>query len=113
MRIAPPRPPGTKTAAAVAVTVTLWASAFVGIRAAGASFGAGPLALGRLLVGCLVLGTLVLLRREPFPERAELPLIGVCGVLWFALYNVACARVRRGGDLPGRRRDQSHSRAER
>ena len=43
------RRPGLATAVAVAVSVTLWASAFVGIRAAGAHFAAGPLALGRLL----------------------------------------------------------------
>ena len=47
---------GLVAATAIAVTVTLWASAFVGIRAAGAHFAAGPLALGRLLLGCLVLG---------------------------------------------------------
>jgi len=77
------------TVAAVAVTVTLWASAFVGIRAADAHFAAGPLALGRLLLGCLVLGLLAFARREPFPGRAELPLICVCGLLWFGLYNLA------------------------
>ena len=37
---------GLVAATAIAVTVTLWASAFVGIRAAGAHFAAGPLALG-------------------------------------------------------------------
>ena len=83
------RPAGLVTAAAVAVTVTLWASAFVGIRAAGTHFAAGPLALGRLLVGCLVLGVLALARREPLPQRRDVPLICVCGLLWFGLYNVA------------------------
>ncbi|HWE80853.1 MAG TPA: DMT family transporter [Gaiellaceae bacterium] len=76
------------TAAAAAVTVFLWASAFVGIRSADTHFDAGPLALGRLVVGCLALGTLVLLRREPLPKRRDLPLIVVCGLLWFAAYNV-------------------------
>jgi drug/metabolite transporter (DMT)-like permease len=77
------------TATAVVVTLTLWASAFVGIRAAGAHFAAGPLALGRLLLGCLVLGLITLARREPFPARRQLPLIFVCGLLWFGLYNIA------------------------
>jgi drug/metabolite transporter (DMT)-like permease len=75
-------------AAAAAVTVVLWASAFVGIRSADTHFDAGPLALGRLLVGCLALGTIVLVRREPLPKRRDLPLIVVCGLLWFAAYNV-------------------------
>jgi drug/metabolite transporter (DMT)-like permease len=75
--------------AAALVSVTLWASAFVGIRAAGREFGPGQLAAGRLLIGCVVLGVLVALRREPLPSRRELPLIALCGLLWFALYNVA------------------------
>jgi drug/metabolite transporter (DMT)-like permease len=84
-----PRHAGLVPVAAIAVTVTLWASAFVGIRAAGAQFAAGPLALGRLLVGCLVLGVLAVARREPLPARRDVPLICVCGLLWFGLYNVA------------------------
>jgi drug/metabolite transporter (DMT)-like permease len=76
-------------AAAALVSVALWASAFVGIRAAGSEFGPGQLAAGRLLIGCVVLGILVALRRAPLPSRRELPLIVLCGLLWFALYNVA------------------------
>jgi drug/metabolite transporter (DMT)-like permease len=71
------------------VSVTLWASAFVGIRAAGTQFAPGPLAVGRLLIGGVVLGALVAVRREPLPARRDLPLIALCGLLWFALYNVA------------------------
>ena len=74
---------------AALVTVVLWASAFVGIRDAGESLGAGPLALGRLLVGSAVLGAVVLIRREPLPSRRDLPLIAVCGALWLGGYNVA------------------------
>jgi drug/metabolite transporter (DMT)-like permease len=75
--------------AAALVSVTLWASAFVGIRAAGTDFAPGPLAVGRLLIGGVVLGALVVIRREPLPARRDLPLIVLCGLLWFALYNVA------------------------
>jgi drug/metabolite transporter (DMT)-like permease len=46
--------------AAVAVTVVLWASAFVGIRAIGPSFSPGSLTLGRLAVAAVVLGAVVL-----------------------------------------------------
>ena len=87
-----------RTTAAAAVTMVLWASAFVGIRAAGAHIGAGPLALGRLLIGCAALGALALGRREPLPGRRELPLICLCGLLWFGLYNVALNAAERRVD---------------
>jgi drug/metabolite transporter (DMT)-like permease len=75
--------------AAAAVTVVLWASAFVGIRAAAPYFSPGSLALGRLLTGAAVLGILLVLRREGLPPRAAWPGIAVSGVLWFGLYMVA------------------------
>ena len=46
--------------AAVVVTVVLWASAFVGIRAVGPSFSPGSLTLGRLAIAAVVLGLVVL-----------------------------------------------------
>jgi len=77
------------TVAAVGVTVVLWASAFVAIRYADRQLTPGALALGRLLVGAVALGLLVLIRREPLPGRRQLIGIAVCGVLWFGVYNVA------------------------
>jgi len=74
---------------AALVTVVLWASAFVGIRSAGESLSPGALALARLAIGVAVLGVFVAIRRESFPSRRDLPLIGLCGVLWFAAYNIA------------------------
>ncbi len=74
---------------AAAVTLVLWASAFVGIRAAGDDFSPGALALGRLIVGAAVLGLIVAIRREPLPRVRDLPLVVLCGLLWFAAYNVA------------------------
>ena len=41
---------------AAVVTVVLWASAFVGIRAAGEDLSPGALSLGRLAVGSALLG---------------------------------------------------------
>jgi drug/metabolite transporter (DMT)-like permease len=73
---------------AALVTVVLWASAFVGIRDAGADIGAGPLSLGRLLVGGAVLGALVMSRRERPLPRADVPRLLLVGLLWFAAYNV-------------------------
>ena len=49
--------------AAVAVTLLLWASAFVAIRHLGHDFSAGALSLGRLVVG-------VDRARAPWPSRA-------------------------------------------
>jgi drug/metabolite transporter (DMT)-like permease len=75
---------------AVAVTVLAWASAFVAIRAVGASYEPGPLTLGRLLVGSLALGVgLLVTRRWVWPTRREWALIVLCGVAWFGIYNLA------------------------
>ncbi|MER7949985.1 DMT family transporter [Streptomyces sp. NPDC096079] len=73
---------------AAAVTVVLWASAFVSIRSAGAAYSPGALALGRLLAGSLVLGAVLLVRREGLPPRAAWPGITVSGLLWFGVYMV-------------------------
>jgi drug/metabolite transporter (DMT)-like permease len=78
----------TAGAAAAGITVLLWASAFVGIRAAGEDLSAGPLTLGRLLVGAAALGALVLLRGDPWPPRSAAPRLLACGLLWFGAYNV-------------------------
>ncbi|GAA3397334.1 DMT family transporter [Streptomyces roseoviridis] len=74
--------------AAAGVTVVLWASAFVSIRSAGAAYSPGALALGRLLAGSLVLGAVLLIRREGFPPRAAWPGIVTSGLLWFGVYMV-------------------------
>jgi drug/metabolite transporter (DMT)-like permease len=74
---------------AAAVTVLLWASAFVSIRSAAASYAPGALALGRLVVASAVLGTILLVRREGWPPRAAWPGIVASGVLWFGVYMVA------------------------
>src|SRR5690348_6241464 len=85
-------------AAAALLTVTLWASAFVGIRSAGHHLSPGALALGRLLVSSAALGALVLIRREPLPSRRDLLPIALCGVLWFGLYNVVLNEAERRVD---------------
>lgn len=74
---------------AALVTVVLWASAFVGIRTASHQLSAGPLSLGRLLVGAVFLGTVALLRREPLVPRRDLGRLLIYGVSWFGLYNLA------------------------
>jgi drug/metabolite transporter (DMT)-like permease len=74
--------------AAALVTVTLWASAFVGIRAAGEELSPGPLTLGRLLVGGIALGVLVVARRAALPPRADAGRLVACGLLWLGAYNI-------------------------
>ncbi|MGW4822848.1 DMT family transporter [Streptomyces sp. NPDC004227] len=81
--------PSRLAAAAATVTVVLWASAFVSIRSAGASYSPGALALGRLLAGALTLGAICLVRREGWPPRAAWRGIAVSGLLWFGFYMVA------------------------
>jgi drug/metabolite transporter (DMT)-like permease len=75
-------------AVAAGVTVLLWASAFVGIRAAGEDFSAGALTLARVAVGALVLGVLVARRRDALPPRGDVPRLLLVGLLWFGAYNV-------------------------
>ncbi|HTU98228.1 MAG TPA: DMT family transporter [Solirubrobacteraceae bacterium] len=83
---------------AALLTVCLWASAFVGIRYAGRELGPGPLALARLLVASVALGTLMLIRRPPMVRRPGLPGVVICGVLWFGAYNVALNAAERRVD---------------
>jgi drug/metabolite transporter (DMT)-like permease len=75
--------------AAAAVTMVLWASAFVAIAGAGRYLGPGPLALGRVLAASAVLAVLVAVRREGLPPRAAWPGIAGFGVLRFGVYMVA------------------------
>jgi drug/metabolite transporter (DMT)-like permease len=67
----------------------LWASAFVAIRHLGGSYSPGALSLGRLLVGSLALGVVLLLQGWQTPTRKEWPGLVVIGLLWFGVYNVA------------------------
>lgn len=79
--------------AAALVTMVLWASAFVVIRALSGALDPGPLALGRLLVGSLVLTVVAVTtsRRRPrlWPHCRSLVLIIAYGVLWFGVYTIA------------------------
>ena len=79
--------------AAALVTMVLWASAFVVIRALSGAVDPGPLALGRLLVGSLVLTVIALAGRRrrlrSWPRGRALVLITAYGVLWFGVYTIA------------------------
>lgn len=80
---------------AALVTVVLWASAYVGIRAAATDFSAGSIALGRLLVGVVALGVLVATRPWTRPSRRALLYIVGAGLTWLAAYNVILSEAER------------------
>jgi len=84
--------------AAALVSVTLWASAFVGIRAAARAFSPGALALGRLALGSILLGSLLLTRPYKRPSRREIGLLLIAGLTWFGVYNVALNQAERNVD---------------
>lgn len=112
----PTAPPGRATAAragrltalAMAVTVLLWASAFVAIRAVGHDVDPGPLTLGRVAVGSVALTVMLLVvrgrrrvraagaaaptgggsGRTAVPRGRLLLLVAVWGVAWFGAYNL-------------------------
>jgi drug/metabolite transporter (DMT)-like permease len=84
--------------AAVGVTVLLWSSAFVGIRAARVEITAGPLALARLVVAAIVLGAIVAWRRDRLPPRGDVLRLVMVGVLWLAAYNVLLNEAERRVD---------------
>ncbi|WP_310962257.1 DMT family transporter [Nocardioides terrisoli] len=96
MTIAPAsRTAGPAPLIAAAVTLLLWASAFVAIRHLGHDVPPGALSLGRLLVASAVLGALVLRRGPTWPPRRDLPLLLLCGVAWFGVYNLALNAAER------------------
>lgn len=77
------------------VTVTLWGSAFVGIRAAGHALSPGSIALGRLIVSSVILCVVAILRRESLPKRRDLLPIAAYGVLWLGVYSITLNAAER------------------
>ncbi|EHR60834.1 DMT family transporter [Saccharomonospora cyanea] len=88
-----PRSEGTKAAVAAAVTMVLWSSAFVGIRAIGDVLSPAPLALLRLAVASVTLTLLIGVsarRLPPLPrDRTSWLLVIAYGVLWLCCYTVS------------------------
>lgn len=80
---------------AVGVAVLLWASAFIAIRTAGRDLSAPALTEGRLIVGSIALGIMVLVRDRRWPRRQDWPLLILCGVVWFGIYNLALNEAER------------------
>ena len=74
--------------AAAGITMLLWASAFIVIRAVGDHYSPGALALGRMLAGSIALSAVALVVRPRLPRGRPLLLVIAYGALWFGLYAV-------------------------
>ncbi len=83
---------------AIAATLGMWASAFVGIRALGDDVGAGALAFGRLALAAVVLGTVAAVRRPGWPARPDVVRLAICGALWPGVYFVLLNAAERHVD---------------
>ena len=90
-----PESNGSKIAAAAAVTVLCWASAFIAIRSAGPHYSAGSMALLRMLVGTIALGFIVLRNGFVAPPKKAWLGIAAWGIGWFCLYNLALNQAER------------------
>lgn len=84
--------------AALALTLLMWASAFVVIRSAGRHLSPGPLALTRIVIGSVALGVAMLARRQRPPRGRALARAVAAGVLWFGAYMVALNGAERWVD---------------
>jgi drug/metabolite transporter (DMT)-like permease len=73
---------------AIGVTILAWASAFIVVRSTAPHFTAGGLALGRLVVGAVLLAPLLLRHRWIAPTRREWLLLLGFGALWFGGYSI-------------------------
>jgi drug/metabolite transporter (DMT)-like permease len=76
------------TALVVVLTVSLWASAFAGIRAALSSYTPESLALLRYLSASLALIIYAVITRMPVPRWKDLPGLAAIGFIGFSVYNV-------------------------
>jgi drug/metabolite transporter (DMT)-like permease len=91
---------GANAAARLAglVTVMLWGSAFVAIRAAGATISPGALAFGRALVSSIILSGVALIQRQTLPPQRDLVRIAAYGILFQAVYSVSLNEAERRVD---------------
>lgn len=95
--VQPSEAPATdgRVALAALVTVTCWASAFIGIRFAGPHFSPGSLALLRMTVGAVFLGLITARLGLHLPRGKDLALTVVWGIAWFCFYNLALNQAER------------------
>jgi drug/metabolite transporter (DMT)-like permease len=73
---------------AIGLTITLWASAFAGIRAGLQSYSPQSVALWRYLTASIVLAAYASVTKMPLPQRRDLPGITLACLIGFTLYSV-------------------------
>jgi drug/metabolite transporter (DMT)-like permease len=83
---------------AAMVTVVLWASAFVGIRALATELGPGSIAFGRLAVAVVVLGAFMLRAGWRPMTRGDVGLVVASGLAWQTVYFVVLNEAERTVD---------------
>lgn len=74
---------------AIVVALLLWASAFAGIRAGLHSYGPGEVALLRFGTASVALLLYAAVTRMRMPDRRDLPVIALAGVVGISIYHVA------------------------
>lgn len=78
-----------RTIAAGLLTVTLFASAFVGIRISLESYSPQSVALLRYLTASLLLIFFAIAGMIPLPQWRDIPGLAFCGLMGFTIYNIA------------------------
>lgn len=78
-----------RVAAAAAIAILLWASAFVAIRIAARPFAGGPLALFRFGVASVVFAVASAFRRPRLPSLRDLAALFCVGLVGVAIYHAA------------------------
>jgi len=78
-----------RTLIAVGITLLFWSSAFAGIRAALGGYSPKHLVVFRFLVASTALAVYALLTRMRMPDKRDLPVILLVGLLGFTVYQVA------------------------
>lgn len=84
----PTQKPSALVIAALFGAVLLWASAFPAIRVALSAYNPVEVAVLRYLVASIILLVYALIKQMPLPRRQDWPLISLCGLSGFTLYNV-------------------------
>lgn len=84
----PAQRPDAFVMAALFSAILLWASAFPAIRIALSAYSPVEVAFLRYLVASVILAIYALIKRMPLPQRQDWPMISLCGLTGFTLYNV-------------------------
>src|SRR5690349_14982861 len=77
-----------RTAVALVVTLLLWGSAVVGIRATLREYPPGALALARFVIASATLSILAIPRKLRIPDRSDFPAIALVGLLGVTAYHI-------------------------